>query len=277
MKKILIPTDFSKNSNDAIKFAFTLFGDQAIEINLLNVVGIEMMEYPEAQIVNQEKVAIIQKQSNRLMVDLVENIKQKFDCKNKIIKTYVQHGTIVKEINDFAVNNEIELIIMGTQGENHNLAEKLIGTISTAMLNNLNCPTVLVPPDFEVDKIDDIVYATNLEKGDAFELWKVLRLLKPSNPIVRCLHIKNDNSKMNASELALFAKFILESSNSIQTIFNIEHKKNVSTAINEYIQDYDAKMLVMHKSKKSVFSKIFGLSQTIFMVHKLKVPLLVMN
>lgn len=277
MKKILIPTDFSDNSDAAIKFAFTLFEEKSIEIHLLNVVGIELIDYPESAMVNHDKVLVIQNQANKLMEDLEKSVEEYFDCKNKTIKTHVQHGTVINEINDFATKNEIDLIIMGTQGEHHNLIEKIFGTVSTAILNNPNCPTILVPLGCEIKEVDNILFATNLDKGDAFELWKVNRLLQPRNPIVRCLHIQKDNSKMNESELALFAEFIMESSKSIQTIFNVEHKNQVSTTINEYIKDYDVKMLVMHKSKKSMFSQIYGLSQTKFMAHKLKVPLLVMN
>lgn len=277
MKKILVPTDFSQNAYEAIKFVFTLFKDTALEIHLLNIMGVEMIDYSEVQMVNQESVLKIKHESNKRMDELAEKINTDFDFKNVIIKTHVESGSIVREINLFVEQHQIDLVVMGTQGENHNLAEKIIGTISTAVLNNPNCPTILVPSDHEVKEVDNIVFATNLEKGDAFELWKVVKLLKPCSPEVRCLYVKKDDSKMNESDLALFAKFIMDSSPSIQTVFNIEHGKNVAKSINVYIQDYDAKLLVMHKSKKSFYSRIYGLSQTKSMVHKLKVPMLVMN
>ena len=64
---------------------------------------------------------------------------------------------------------------------------------------------------------------------------------------------------------------------SVQTVFNVEESDNVEKTLSEYAENYDAELVVMHRSKKSFWKSLFGARHTKNMASWLKIPLMVME
>jgi len=279
MKKILIPTDFSENAGDALDYALHLVKDQKAKIHIVHVVTPQMVtiDVPTPMV----DVTNIQVRDAHKAMEAIELFSKSFFEKGRDIKieitTNVSVGGVVQNIKEQAKSFAPDLIIMGTQGVNHTLLDKLLGTISSALLNEAPCPVILVPHSYKFKPIDNLVFATNLNHSDPYELWRATELIKPHVAVVRCLYVENEDSKANPKEIESFAKYMVDKSPSIQTIFNIEKGSNVEKIISEYADTYDAELIVMHRSKKSFWSNIFGVRHTKRMSSWIKIPLLVIN
>jgi len=279
MKKILIPTDFSENAGDALDYALHLIKGQKAKIHIVNVVtpmaiptDVAVTSVPPSQeeIVNANKA-----------MEALESFGKAFFGETKQtnieISTSVEIGPVAAMIKNKAKELETDIIIMGTQGSNHSFVEKVVGTISTEVIDHAACPVILVPKNYKFKPIDNVIFSTNLNHSDPYELWKATELLSPKVARVRCLYVSPNKEKENEKELEEFAKYMIEHSPTIQTIFNIVESKNVEAEITEYAENYDAELIIMHRSKKSLWKSIFSARHTKKMVFWSKVPLMILN
>lgn len=279
MKKILIPTDFSDNAGIALDYALNLVKGQKVRIHIVNVVTPQVVatDIPTTAVdVSSVEVDI----ANKAM-EAIELFSKSFfgegDRAKVEITTHVALGGVDYNIKEQAKEIEADLIVMGTQGVNHSFMEKVLGTVSTEVLNSAPCPVILVPHSYKFKDIDNVIFATNLNHGDPYELWRAMEVIKPHGAVVRCVYVKNEKNDVDEKELESFAKYMVENSPSIQTIFDIAKGTIIENVLSEYAETYDAELIIMHRSKKSLWTNIFGVRRTKRMANLIKIPLLVIN
>jgi nucleotide-binding universal stress UspA family protein len=278
MKKILIPTDFSENAGAALDYALHLVKGQKANIHIVSVVLPEVVASDVHAVVEVSNMKLT---DARKAMEAIEMFSKSFfgegDQTKIVITTHVAVGGIDHNIKEQAKEFDADLIIMGTQGTKHSMVDKLLGTVSAEVLNSAPCPVILVPHSYKFKDIDNVVFATNLNHGDPYELWRATELIKPHVAVVRCVYVESEKHKADEKELEIFAKYMVENSPSIQTIFNVEKGDNIEKVLSEYADTYDAELIIMHRSKKSIWSKIFGVRHTKWISNWINVPLLVIN
>ncbi len=279
MKTILIPTDFSENAGDALAYTLSLVGHHPVHIHIINVVEPNVTS-PGLSVVSTDLMTA-QLEDARANLQALEGFSQTtlsdLGKTNVKVTTNVAVGTPPAAIKAEAKEIHADVVIMGTQGSNHSGVEKLLGTVSTNTLRESPCPVILVPRGYTFKVIDTALFATNLDHADPYELWRATELIKPHASVVRCLHVVKDRVAKNDEALEAFAKYMVEHSPAIQTIFHIELAQDIEDTIAEYAEDYDAELIIMHRAKRNLWETVFGPSHTKRMVFKLKVPLLVLN
>ena len=279
MKKILIPTDFSENSADALDYALHLMKGQKVHLHILNIVqsAVVPSEVPVATVdILRVQIEEAQKALKALEAFCTQFYGKTENAEVKV-STSVEVGGVGFQIKREAKKVSADMIVMGTQGTNHSMSEKILGTISTTAIDDSPCPVILVPKGYKFKTIDNVVFATNLNHEDPYELWRATELLKPHIWQVRCLHVTNNSEELNPKGLENFAKYMVDHSPSIQTIFNVEDSDNIEEAISQYADNYDAELIIMHRSKKSFWKSLFSSRHTKKMASWIQVPLLVMN
>lgn len=279
MKNILIPTDFSENASDALGYALNLLGGSKAHIHIVHVLPVHTV--PGDVPVNTTELVTKELEEAERAMTAIEEFGQMFYGEGEgaqiSITTKVAVGGVAFQIKKEAEDIGADLIIMGTQGMNHSFAEKIMGSISTMAISDAPCPVILVPRGYEYEPIESVIFATNLNHADPYELWRATELIKPHVCKVRCVYVAKDESKIDKGELEKFAKYMVEHSPSVQTVFNVEESDNIEKALSEYADNYDAQMVIMHRSKKSFWKSLFGARHTKKMASWLDIPLLVME
>ena len=279
MKNILIPTDFSQNASDALDYALHLLGGSKAHIHIVNVVPVHAV--PGDVPLNTSELVTAELEEARKAMDAIKEFSKVFYGEGGgaqiKVTTKVAVGGVAYNVKQEANEIKADLIIMGTQGVNHSFAEKVLGSISTSTINEAPCPVILVPIGYKFKPIDNMIFATNLNHADPYELWRATELIKPHVGRVRCVYVTKDESKIEKEELESFAKYMIEHSPSIQTVFNVEESNSVEKTLSEYAENYDAEMIIMHRSRKSFWKDLFGVRHTKKMASWLKVPMIVMN
>lgn len=279
MKKILIPTDFSDNAGVALDYALHLIKGQKARIHIVNVVTPQVVatDIPTTVV----DVSSVELELANKAMEAIELFSKSFfgegDQAKVEITTNVAVGGVDFNIKDQAEEMGADLIVMGTQGVNHSFMEKVLGTVSTEVLNSSPCPVILVPHSYKFKTIDNVIFATNLNHGDPYELWRAMEIIKPHGAVVRCVYVDNDKNNVTEKELESFAKYMVENSPSIQTIFDVRKGGIIENVLSEYADTYDAELVIMHRSKKSIWSNIFGVRRTKRMANLINIPLLVIN
>lgn len=277
MKTILIPTDFSENGADAYEYTLNFIGDGDARIHVVNVVEpiVHPSDVPGMSVDINHKFISDAKESLATLEALANEF---FKEKGKLhITTKVLVGQISTSIKEEAASINADLIIMGSAGAGHSNLEKFLGTVSSSVVGDSPCPVILVPIGYKFRDIDNVIFTTKLDHADPFELWKATDLMLPQISVIRCLYVAKDEEAKNHPTVAEFARYITEYSPSIQTNFHTEVSDEIEKTITEYAENYDAEMIVMHKSKKSFWFKLFGESHTKKMAFHMQIPLMIMN
>lgn len=134
IRKILIPIDFSENSKIAMKGALAIAESlHDPEIVCFNVFNTPMAIYPTINM-NYEKFI---KGMASFKKEAFDKYIAQFDTKGMDVRTdYVEnsHNNVAKHINEYASNNNFDLIMMSAQG--HSVFERAImGSVTEKLLS----------------------------------------------------------------------------------------------------------------------------------------------
>ena len=145
-KKILIPFDGSEHSKKAILFAADVAQQHDSELFLIHVVKDkdippEILEYIESEKID----GAIGKVSAKLISEGIMKaaLQQLQDMGLKITKSMVFRGDPAEEIIQFARNNDIDMIVIGSRGLGK-IKGLLLGSVSSKVCQLAECTCVTV-------------------------------------------------------------------------------------------------------------------------------------
>lgn len=138
IKKVLIPTDFSELSNEAIDTALPMVKQLGAEISFLHI--IERLDHPdEMTALFDEGYAYLMDRAHALLNDLVIRAKQE----NITAESEIANGTPYLEILRMAEKIGADLIIMGTHGRK-GLDHMLMGSQAERVVRMAACPVTTI-------------------------------------------------------------------------------------------------------------------------------------
>jgi nucleotide-binding universal stress UspA family protein len=142
LHRILVPTDFSKHSHNALGYAAAFAEKFGAELFLLHVVQDLALFIPEAVSVAPPAVPPIE-QMTAAVREALDRLVRENDLGRLTVHCEVREGTPFYEIIQFAREAEIDLIIMGTHGRS-GLAHVLLGSVSERVVRKAPCPVLTV-------------------------------------------------------------------------------------------------------------------------------------
>jgi len=136
--KILYPTDFSAKSENAREHAIYMGKSLNSSLHLLH--AIEPLDYDE---MDEEILEFYKGLENQLEVKM-EAEKKIFQEAGLEIQAEIIIGSRWKVINNYAKENDINLIIMGSHGVRNETGEISVGTTSHKVMFSSPCPVLIV-------------------------------------------------------------------------------------------------------------------------------------
>jgi len=217
MKKILLPTDFSENSLNAIEYASHLFKDVPCKFYLLNVFKIPYLANEELMDQNVAQLAALEEEmydtSKKEMEKLVESLPKNKRHDFTTISDYNLFNLAVHEVVD---EKDIELIIMGTKGAT-GAKEIFMGSNTGDVIMRSSCNVIAVPENHTYKPPKEIVFPTDFQINYDFEdLAPLISLAEMNNSVIRIIHFSektelDENQEHNKRKLSSF-------------LVNIKHK-----------------------------------------------------
>ena len=257
MKNILVPTDFSNNSWNAIKYGMSFFKKTPCNFYLLNVTPITTYstgEYPlipTTEII-ETKMLVQAKESLEQMVKKMKKIATNKEHKFYTISVY---NHFIEAIRDCIEQKNIELIVMGTKGAS-GLSEIIIGSNTGNLITQIHCPVLIVPENAHFKKPKEIAFPTDYNIFYAPEILnKVTDLAAQFNATIRIVHITKKGEELTS--------FQMENKEFLNTFFMDEkhsfHKltsKKVEDGIQCFVQSRDIDIIVMVAKNLNLFQRI---------------------
>ena len=142
MHRILVPTDFSKFSHNALNYAAAFAEKFGAEIYLLHVVQDLALFIPEAVSVAPPATPPIE-QMTAAVLEGLQRVVRENNLGRFNVHCEVREGTPFYEIIQFAKETAIDLIIMGTHGRS-GLVHVLLGSVTEKVVRKAPCPVLTV-------------------------------------------------------------------------------------------------------------------------------------
>jgi nucleotide-binding universal stress UspA family protein len=273
MKPILVPTDFSKCSYNAVNFAIQIAKETNTKIILIHVYQnpIPATDLPMMEFSKEEPLIAAQEQLKK-MVDfelLVNNDIKELDIKYEAIE-----GLTINEIITSAKTHDAGLIVIGTQGAS-NLMDTIMGSNTANLIAKSTVPVLAVPQSAKYLGIHKIVLPTDFHAiKDRSTFDDLLEIVLRFNSKIFILTILKGESNMptleQISEFIELKNYFGRIPYSIHT----DVSDDIPEAIEKFAKEILADLIVLIPQKHNFLQLLFNKSLTRKLVLHTHTPIL---
>lgn len=155
IKKILVPTDFSDNADQALAYAtkIAMSGDSS-EITLFHVISLfqDDPNNPALRFPNVEQLLQSLEKTALSRFNELEILHQQISINKKTVRGI----SAAEEIINLANSEEIDLIVMGTHGRT-GLSHFLMGSVAERVIRHQPCPILTIKQSHAVRELEPIL------------------------------------------------------------------------------------------------------------------------
>jgi nucleotide-binding universal stress UspA family protein len=276
MKKILVPTDFSKTASVALDVAADIAKKAGSELILLHVV-----EEAAGNSFNAEgQIADGDMMDKLFTLKLIEKARKQLekavqDPRYSAIEVNgeLRVGNAFHGMRTIIAENKVDLVVMGTSTHSK-LEEMLIGTNTEKVVRTAKCPVLTVNKKPISTNFKNIVYASALAKDEEVFSRIVKRSQQLYNSTIHLVRI-NTPGDFQRDGIAKDAmdRFAKKMGLKNYTI-NVYNDLNVEEGIIRYADSVDADMIAMATHGRTGFAHVIAGSVAEDVVSHAKRPVL---
>lgn len=279
MKTILLPTDFSENSWNAIKYALNLFETTPCTFYLLHVNNSNYIMANDSAYVPTEYFVenTFTKPSKLQLKKILKRICQEFPANKKHhFFTLTDYNFFIESIRKHVHEKQIDMIVMGTKGAT-GLKKLIVGSNAADVIRKVKCTTLIVPESATFASLNEIAFPTDYFLNYDVNLLKPLyEIIKKYHSNLRVVHITHKSEELDLSQQNN-KEVLKDFFNSFEVSFHILTNKKVEDAIECFIQSRDIKMMVMVAKNLNYFQQILFHSKIEDISYHTNVPFLVLH
>ncbi|MDP5062046.1 MAG: universal stress protein [Maribacter sp.] len=253
MKKIIVLTDFSNQSEQALKAAADLAKKHKVELLVVH-----MLELNQAIITSTDGMYIEQ---TVFMVKLAEkNLKEFLEkpyLEGVTVTPVIKHYKVYSELNTIAKEHDADLIVMGSNGSS-GFEEMLIGSNAEKVVRNATIPVLVIKGEVTNLSLDRFVFACDFNDDNlpAFQKAKEFAEMLGANMEVVFINTPNDEFMSNRDAYQKINKFLTKA-NSAQQV-EIYNDYSVEQGIINYGKTILADAIAMPTHGRKGISHMFN-------------------
>ena len=277
MKNILLPTDFSSNSLNAIQYAINLLKDEVCTFYFLHAYRVQYIANDELLLNSMNQVALIEKkllESSQNSLDMI--IEELAPNSKHTYETLSDYNFFIDSVIQKNKELDIDLIIMGTKGAT-GAKEIFMGSNTGDVIMKTDCDVLAVPDKAKYKTPKEIVFPTDfrlLYKENELDILK--KIAKQNDSIVRVLYVQNDETldeeqKVNKNDLERYFDTL---DYSFHTLTNTDFE----SAVNCFTQSRgNVDMIAIIAKHYNIFQRLFFKPKVEDLSFHTKIPLLVLH
>lgn len=276
MKNVLLLTDFSENSINAMRYALQLFEDDLCNFFILHVESVSA--YTSDNLIADGNASLYDtfvKKSKHQLAKIIVELENEFSNKNHEYQMLVDYDVLTDAIKQVMESKNIDLIVMGTNGVT-GAKEVVFGSNTINVIRKVNCPTLVIPEGFKYRKPKDILLPLDMFdsiSGSAF--MEVVKFVKRFSKKLHLLRI-NPHDKISEEEQKdeeHITYFLKDVNHDYHTIHNVPMHYSVDC----YSQTHTIDLTMLIVQRETLFERFFTGSPTAQISNKIKVPLLIFH
>ncbi|MEA3461931.1 MAG: universal stress protein [Bacteroidota bacterium] len=198
LRRIIVPTDFSKDSEYACQYAIHLAQKINAEIKLLHIYPDPISELRIKESATyldyiQSTLKENEKRANNGIIEFAHKMKIYMDSQkisNVRIHSSLAMGNIIGKIKGVSLKYKPDVIVLGTEGRREDSKSVLSG-LTKSIISGLEVPVYAIPGPCSPEDFQSvrILYATDFNEKDHNSLERLLKIVEPFDKQVTCIHI----------------------------------------------------------------------------------------
>jgi nucleotide-binding universal stress UspA family protein len=277
MLSILLPTDFSENSMNAIKYALEFFKYQKTQFFFMHAYQNEFYDHEEliSRDAYEEVLNGIRKESQTNLKNLLTTVNKIAPNPRFTYHTISAYNSLVEEANLIAEAKHIDLIVMGTKGKSDE-RHIVFGSHTFQVLKYVDCPVLAIPSNYTNTQPKRILFPTNyLMPYKRRELKLLSELAKSYRSAIDVLYVSiSDKLSLRQEDNKAFIKDTLCDN---EVHFCHETNKKIAETIKSYITEKNIDLITMVNTQHSFLEDMLFPSTIDKVSLGLEIPLLAMQ
>lgn len=279
MKNILIPTDFSENAWNALKYALRFFENEACNFYLLHVNRLANYTngtgtyIPSQEEIDENFTKPAKKQLKEVLKHVALELPQN---KNHNFYTLTDYNFFIESIRKHVDDKKIDFIVMGTKGAS-GLKEVVVGTNTGDVIRKVKCKTLIVPEKAIYTKIDEVAFPTDYSLTYGIQTLNPLaRVIRNQKASLRVVHISPQKEDLNHNQVEnkeLIEDFFSELPYSFHNLTSLK----IEDAIQCFVESRSIDMIVMVAKNLNYFQQILFHSRIEKISYHVEIPFLVLH
>ena len=270
MKKILVPTDFSEQAENALKVAAQLAKKHNCEIHLLHILEIPLHRVDALSSYNNLPEAIY---FMKLAHKQFEALKAKGYLKNLTIHEHVEFHEIFKGVFHVCKKQNIDLVVMGSNGAN-GLKEILIGSNTEKIVRTSETPVLVVKNEHEIFKTKNLVFASDFKDEYKKTFQKAIGFANIFGSKVHLLMVNTPTNFITSGNAENRMQTFIKAFDFSNYTINIYNDISIEQGIMNFSQSIGADLIGMSTHGRQGISHFFNGSISEDLVNHAKRPVL---
>ncbi|MFT4832468.1 MAG: nucleotide-binding universal stress UspA family protein [Psychroserpens sp.] len=167
MKKIIVPVDFSEQSEYALKVAASLAKRYGSEIFAVHMLELSTAIISTSEGLQQDQMLFLIKLSEKRFTEFLD----KPFLQDVKVTPIIKRFKVFSELNEVAEKHQADLVVMGSHGAD-GLKEIFIGSNAEKVVRNSDVPVLVIKGEMEDFKIDHFVFACDFKEENLPALQK---------------------------------------------------------------------------------------------------------
>lgn len=277
MNTILLPTDFSENSWNAIVYASQFFKDASCDFYVLHIhhYKINTQEYLHSkQVLEVEEIS--KEAIKKRLLHLIDSIETKFPNSKHRFFAITEDGFFIESIRKQVDEKKINMIVMGTKGAS-GIKKLIIGSNTGAVITKVKCTTLIVPENASFMRPEEIVFPTDFSLFYGVKILEpVFNILESFNSSLRVLHMGNKVENLNSYQLKN-KEFLSDYLNHRNHSFHFLTNKKIEESLQCFVESRGVNMIVMVAKNLNYFQQILFHTKVEHISYHTDIPFLVMH
>jgi len=274
VRRILVPVDFSNYSRNACHYAIGLAAKFKAEVSLFHAFFKPVMEMPTYEGAHMYQVNFdkyfkeIEISAKRQLQELIYALRSFIKKKNlgdiKLVATTL-NGFAEDAIVEMAEKYKPGIVVMGMHGIGEQSAG-IFGSVTSSLIDRLKVPLLTIPATatFQgIDKIRNILYATDFDDTDYAALNKLINFIRPFNMKLHCVHVSIGRKKpWDPVKMDELQQYLKEEYPEQRVKCSIMVSDDVLNGLETYMRNNRVNLVSFNTKKRRFFTNLFTPSIT---------------
>jgi len=246
MKNILIPTDFSDNALNAIRYGTALFEKVKCTFYIVHVHPTATYSGGEATVIAAPKILEdhILEESKKKLNKVLKAIERLPINANHTFKTKLLYGFFTDHIKQVVKDERIDLIIMGTKGASGFKAVSM-GSNTGNVITKIPCAVLAVPEDASYIRPKEVGFPTDYQLGyDTKVMETIKELIVAHKSALRFMYLSKKGEILSTLQ-SKNREFLKDYFSNTEYSFHTLKGKKLDEAVQLFVESENIDMIVM--------------------------------
>ncbi|WP_142784932.1 universal stress protein [Changchengzhania lutea] len=270
MKKILVPTDFSLQADNALDVAVQLAKKNQCELHLLHVLELPLHKVDALSTYNDLPEAVFFMKLARKKFD---TLRSKSDLNGIEVYEHVEFHDIFKGVFQVCKKQHIDLVVMGSNGVS-GLREMLIGSNTEKVVRTSETPVLVIKNKHDSFQIKDFVFASDFKEESKKPFEKALHFAKLFKAKMHLLMVNTPTKFLSTEEANTRIQDFISMRKALDYEVHIYNDATIEKGIMHFSASINADLIAMSTHGRQGISHFFNGSVSEDLVNHAKRPVM---